>query len=139
MNFANRTRYVSRFGAVIVVAAALSGCSMMPDWLGGASARPAQPADSTKPPPDKPAATNQGFPYLADTPDRPAAPSTPDDQKQVADSLGTARTQQNYNTEQLQAGAETAAAPPPAEAPQDDIAQVDTGAKAPPAASSDTD
>lgn len=133
MNFGNRTGYVSRLGAVIVVAAALSGCSMMPDWLGGDSDTPAATADTGAS--DQAAGTNQGFPDLADTPDRPVAPSTPDDQKQIADSLGNARNAQDYNTEQLRAGAETAAAPPPAEAPKDDLADIDTGSKNPPASS----
>jgi outer membrane protein OmpA-like peptidoglycan-associated protein len=137
MNFGNLTGYVSRLGAVIVVAAALGGCSIMPDWLGGDS--DSSTADSASPAPDQTADANAPYPDLADTPDRPAAPSTPDDQKQVADSLGTTRSQQDYNTEQLHAGAETAAAPPPAEAPQEDVAEVDTGSKASPEASSDAD
>ena len=137
MNFGNRTGYMSRLGAVIVVAAALGGCSMMPDWLGGDSDAPAATADSTTPASDQTTSTNSGFPDLADTPDRPAAPSTTDDQKQVADSLGTARDKQDYNTEQLRAGAETAAAPPPATAPQDDVAEVDPSSKSSSTASSD--
>jgi outer membrane protein OmpA-like peptidoglycan-associated protein len=134
MNVGNLTGYVSRLGAVVVVAAALGGCSVIPDWMGGDSGAPANTADSATPPADQTAGTNTGFPDLADTPDRPAAPSTPDDQKQVADSLGNARNTQDYNTEQLRAGAETAAAPPPAEAPKDDIGEIDTHS---PAATSD--
>jgi outer membrane protein OmpA-like peptidoglycan-associated protein len=134
MNFGNLTGYMSRLGAVIAVAAALGGCSIIPDWMGGDSGAPATTADSSAPPADQTAGTNTGFPDLADTPDRPAAPSTPDEQKQVADSLGNARNSQDYNTEQLRAGAETAAAPPPAEAPKDDIAEIDTKS---PAATSD--
>jgi flagellar motor protein MotB len=138
MNFGNLTGTVSRLGAVIVIAAALGGCSMMPDWLGGDSDTPAATADTTTPPPDQTADANAAYPDLADTPARPATPSTPDDQKQVADSLGAAQARQDYNTEQLRAGTETAAAPPPAEAPKDDIAQIDTGSNPPPAAGSDT-
>jgi outer membrane protein OmpA-like peptidoglycan-associated protein len=137
MNFGKLTGYVSRLGAVIVVAAALGGCSMMPDWLGGDSDTAAT-ADSTTPAPDQSADANAAYPDLADTPNRPTAPSTPDDQKQVADSLGAAQARQDYNTEQLRAGAETAAAPPPAEAPKDDIAEINPDAKAGPDASSDT-
>jgi outer membrane protein OmpA-like peptidoglycan-associated protein len=136
MNFGKLTGNMSRLGAVLVVAAALGGCSILPDWLGGDS--DTSTADST-PAPDQTADANASYPDLADTPDRPAAPSTADDQKKVADSLGSARAQQDYNTEQLHAGAETAAAPPPAEAPQEDLAEVDTGSKAPPETSSDAD
>jgi outer membrane protein OmpA-like peptidoglycan-associated protein len=136
MNFGKSTGYVSRLGAVIVVAAALGGCSMMPDWLTGDSDTAAT-ADSTTPAPDQSADANAAYPDLADTPNRPAAPSTTDDQKQVADSLGAAQARQDYNTEQLRAGTETAAAPPPAEAPKDDIAEVNPDSKSTPDADSD--
>jgi flagellar motor protein MotB len=139
MNFGNLTGYMSRLGAVIVVAAALGGCSIVPDWLGGDSDTPS--ADSSAPAPDQTADAstnaNGGYPDLADTPNRPAAPSTADDQKQAADSLGTDRARQDYNAEQLRAGAETAAAPPPAEAPHEDIAEVDPDSKSSAAATSD--
>ena len=68
----------------------------------------AAPATGTAQPP-----ANSQFPDLADTPDRPAAASTPDDQKQTSDTLSAEGNKQNYSADQLRAGTEVAAAPPP--------------------------
>ena len=126
-----------RLGAVIAIASTLGACSIMPDWLGGdsgSSDNTIASSDTSVPPPDQgaaPAATadNGQFPDLADTPARPNAPSTSDQQKQVADSLAADRSRQNYSADALRAGNETAATPPGAAPPPDEVAPVDTGSK----------
>ncbi|MBS0278209.1 MAG: hypothetical protein JSR81_11335, partial [Proteobacteria bacterium] len=127
----------ARLGAVVAIAASLGACSVMPDWLGGDSDTPAATSDDTTPAPDQSADANSQFPDLADTPSRPAAPSTPDDQKKVADSLSAAGAQQNYSADALRAGQEAAAPPPGAAPSKEELAEVDTGSKS--STSSDTD
>jgi outer membrane protein OmpA-like peptidoglycan-associated protein len=103
----------------------------MPDWLGGDSDTPmATAGDDTASLPDQSADTsNSQFPDLADTPSRPAAPSTPDDQKKVADSLSATGAQQNYSADALRAGQEAAAPPPGAAPSKEELAEIDTGSK----------
>jgi outer membrane protein OmpA-like peptidoglycan-associated protein len=127
----------ARLGAVVAIAASLGACSVMPDWLGGDSDTPTATSDDTTPAPDQSADANSQFPDLADTPSRPAAPSTPDDQKKVADSLSAAGAQQNYSADALRAGQEAAAPPPGAAPSKEELAEVDTGSKS--STSSDTD
>ncbi len=144
------TGKLARLGAVIAIAATLGACSVIPSWMGGdsgSSSATEDTADASAPPTDQtaePAAdsttastSNGQFPDLADTPDRPAAPSTADDQKRVADSLAADRTRQNYSADALRAGTETAAPPPGAAPPPDEVADVDTGAKSADASDSD--
>ena len=121
------TKTLVRMAAVIWVAATLGACSVIPDWMGGdsGSSTTADTSDTVAPPADQTtsatdgagAANNGQFPDLADTPDRPAAPSTTDDQKKVADSLAADRARQNYSADALRAGTEPAAAPPGAAPP----------------------
>lgn len=87
--------------AVLTVAMGASACSTLPDW--------ADPWSS-----DTPSAQtdNATTPDLADIPNKPAPASTPDDQRQVSDSLAADRAQTNYSAERLRAGDETAAPPP---------------------------
>ncbi|HWA30844.1 MAG TPA: OmpA family protein [Rhizomicrobium sp.] len=137
---------LTRLGAVVAIAATLGACSVIPDWMGGDSgssdSAPPPPDQATAAPADQTASTdtsqNGAFPDLADTPDRPAAPSTPDDQKKVADSLAAARAQQQYSADNLRAGQEQAAPPPGAPQP-DEVAEVDTGSKGSSAASQSPD
>lgn len=139
------TGKLARLCAVVAIAATLGACSVIPDWMGGdsgssASTDTSATADQTAAPAadGTAGATNDSqFPDLADTPDRPAAPSTADDQKKVADSLAADRTRQNYSADALRAGTEAAAAPPGAAPPPDAVAEVDTGSKS--GASSDSD
>lgn len=137
------TGKLARFGAVVAIAATLGACSVIPSWMGGdsgsSSTDVADSSDTVAPPADQSAApvgdsttastANGQFPDLADTPDRPAAPSTSDEQKKVADSLAADRARQNYSADALRAGAEAQAAPPSATPPPDDVAEVDTGSK----------
>src|ERR1700744_3845871 len=99
------TRQLVRIGAVAAVAATLGACSIIPEWMGGNSGS-SDSADQTFPDQSQTqtadasqAAANGQFPDLADTPDRPAAPSTSDQQKQVAGSLGADRASQSYSAD----------------------------------------
>ncbi|HEY2033769.1 MAG TPA: OmpA family protein [Rhizomicrobium sp.] len=134
-------RKLMQLGAVVAIAATLGACSVIPDWMGGdsdSSDTAALPSDQSAAPADT-TANNGQFPDLADTPDRPAAPSTADDQKKVADSLAADRARQNYSADALRAGTEPAAAPPSATPPADDVAEVDTGSKSSPSSDSDSE
>jgi outer membrane protein OmpA-like peptidoglycan-associated protein len=97
--------------AVAFIAVGASACSSLPDvpdwvdpttWFG--SDDNASAADSAQ------------TPDLASLPDKPAA-STPDDQKQVADTLRADRRNADYSADALRGGTEAAAAPPPDVAP----------------------
>jgi outer membrane protein OmpA-like peptidoglycan-associated protein len=108
-------KLVLRLAAVVAVGVGASACSDVPDWVDATTWF----NDGTK------------APDLADIPQKPAA-STPDDQKQVADSLAADRARANYSAEQLKAGNDPSTAPPPAPAP------VDSGAATPSAAGGDS-
>lgn len=142
------TKTLLRVAAVMWIAAALGACSVMPDWLGGDSDTPsssdtadtaAPPADQSTQTADSTATSNEQFPDLADTPNRPAAPSTADDQKKVADSLAADRARQNYSADALRAGSEPAAAPPGAAPPPDETVEADTGSKSGSSSGGDAD
>jgi outer membrane protein OmpA-like peptidoglycan-associated protein len=142
------TKTLLRVAAVMWIAAALGACSVMPDWLGGDSDTPsssdtadtaAPPADQSTQTADSTATSNGQFPDLADTPNRPAAPSTADDQKKVADSLAADRARQNYSADALRAGSEPAAAPPGAAPPPDETVEADAGSKSGSSSGGDAD
>ena len=99
-------KMLPRLAAILAVGWSVSACSSVPDWV-----------DPTTWFDGSPRTADEGgqAPDLADIPNKPQA-STPDDQKQVADSLAADRAQTNYSAEQLQAGDEKTA-PPPADAP----------------------
>jgi len=104
------TKNLLRLAAVLAVGVSAAGCSSVPDWIDPTSwvgDNSAQTADDSGQAPD-----------LADIPSKPHA-STPDDQKQVADSLAADRSQATYSADALRAGNETSA-PPPADAPPPD-------------------
>jgi outer membrane protein OmpA-like peptidoglycan-associated protein len=104
-----------RSTAVAAIALGAGGCSIMPDmssvpdwvdpttWFGDDSSAQA-------------AGDNGQTPDLAGLPDKPAA-STPDEQKQTAQSLETDRSHAKYSADTLRGGTEAAAAPPPDVAP----------------------
>lgn len=128
---------LTRLAAPVVLASALGACSSMPDWVdptgwfgsdsqatsdasGGTTADASQ-SDSGK------------TPDIADVPAKPTAPSTTDEQQQVANSLVADRAEAKYSAESLQGGTEPVAAPPP---PADATsAPAPSGAVATPAAS----
>jgi outer membrane protein OmpA-like peptidoglycan-associated protein len=123
--FARASQVLFRVSAVMIVAAAASACSSVPDWV--------DPTtwigdDTPAAAPDNQAATDQTssdgktvaeasdqYPTLADTPDKAPATTSTDEQKQVASGLVADRSQAQYSGEALRGGTE-AAAPPPAPA-----------------------
>jgi outer membrane protein OmpA-like peptidoglycan-associated protein len=123
---ARASKVVWRLSAVLMMSAALSACSSVPDWvnpgtwIGSSDSQSASSgADAGS---DQAGATgSQGqtvaeasdqYPALADTPDKAPPSTSTDEQKQVAGALVADRTQAQYSAEALRAGTEPAAAPP---------------------------
>jgi flagellar motor protein MotB len=111
------TQYVVRFGAVVIIAAGASACSTVAKmdptgWIGGDDQ--AQTADNQ----DQTTADNGQSPDLSTIPAKPNATSTPDDQKNVSDTLAADRSSAQYSADTLRGGTESAAAPPSPDAPQ---------------------
>lgn len=125
--FRIRARLLARVAAPLLFAAALSACSSMPDWadpgswMGGDNQVSSD--QSGNPGSDNGEAANSGestagqTPDLATIPPKPAAPSTAEEQKQVADSLIADRADAHYSAEALKGGSEPTAPPPPPAAP----------------------
>ncbi|MDE2182073.1 MAG: OmpA family protein [Alphaproteobacteria bacterium] len=113
LGFQGKKRVVLRIAALTAVAMTAGACSSLPsvpDWVDPTSWF-GDDSSST-------ADTNAQTPDLASIPDRPTA-STPDDQKQVAESLAADRQHAQYSADALKGGTEAAAAPPPNLAPSD--------------------
>ncbi|MEI9992914.1 MAG: OmpA family protein [Rhizomicrobium sp.] len=100
-----------------------SACSTLDsaynDVVGDDTPASAPAADQNGYPPDAappPAATSDAAtpttPDLASVPDKPSGTTTPDEQKEVADSLAADRARANYSADALRGGTEAAAAPP---------------------------
>jgi outer membrane protein OmpA-like peptidoglycan-associated protein len=105
-----------------------------PPLNGGTTALPpAQTADAGTPAPAPlPDAATPPAPDLASVPEKPTGTTTPDQQKEVADSLAADRARANYSSEALRGGTEAAAAPPGPPAPADtQVASVNTPASTP--------
>ncbi|HTQ15138.1 MAG TPA: OmpA family protein [Rhizomicrobium sp.] len=120
-------KLIARAAALAAFAGLLSGCSMLPDWMGGDSdSTDTQLMDQQA----VVAQDNGKTPDLADIPDKPAAPSDADQQKQVADTLQADRAHNQYSADALRGGTEAAAAPPGAPPPPSGDAVAST---APPA------
>jgi outer membrane protein OmpA-like peptidoglycan-associated protein len=131
-------KHLARATAVLTVAGGLSACSSMPDWVdptnwfGGDSQTSAEQIDQSA---DQTTADNSQPPDLADVPNKPAAPSTSDEQKQVAGTLQADRSHNQYSADALRGGTEAAAPPPPDTPPPDQMADVTPpGGTTPPAA-----
>ena len=131
------TRTALRLAAVLAFALSTSACSTIDsayDDVMGPSA-PETTADSSGFPPDAaPTPTDGTAPDLASVPDKPTGTTTPDDQREVADSLAADRARSNYSSDALRGGTE-AAAPPPGAAPEPGTAVADN---TPPPASTDS-
>jgi outer membrane protein OmpA-like peptidoglycan-associated protein len=110
MGFSRMTKLLLRTTAIVAIMVGASGCSSVPDW-----ADPTGWLDSSSPPVPQTAdnSDNSATPDLANLPAKPTPESTPDEQKQVAESLASDRSQANYSAEALKGGTE-ASAPPPA-------------------------
>jgi outer membrane protein OmpA-like peptidoglycan-associated protein len=112
------SKLVLRLAAVAAFGIGASACSSVPDWVDPTTWMSDSSSDQT-------ADNGQSAPDVADIPAKPPA-STPDDQKQVADSLAADRKQANYSADQLQAGNEATVAPPPADTTTPDTATAST-------------
>ncbi|HXC55691.1 MAG TPA: OmpA family protein [Rhizomicrobium sp.] len=138
------TRTLVRLTAVLVFALGTSACSTLDsaynDVLGDDT--PAAPtADSSGFPADTapPAATADASapttPDLASVPDKPSGTTSPDAQREVADSLAADRARAAYSSDALRGGTEAAAPPPgPAGAAPDTTAVADNTSPPQPAA-----
>jgi outer membrane protein OmpA-like peptidoglycan-associated protein len=124
------SKLVLRLAAVAVLGIGASACSSVPDWVDPTTWLDDSSSDQT-------ADNGQSAPDVADIPAKPQA-STPDDQKQVADSLAADRKQANYSADQLQAGNEASVAPPPADTAPDTATASTTTSSASTEADNDT-
>lgn len=135
-------KHLARIVALVVVAGGTSACSSAPDWVdpttwfGSDTETSAQQIDQSA---DQTTADNSQPPDLADVPNKPAAPSTPDEQKQVAGSLQADRSHNQYSGDALRGGTEAAAPPPPDTPPPEQVADATppSGATQPATASAD--
>lgn len=155
---ARASRVVWRLSAVLIIGAAVTGCSSVPDWVDPTTwigSSDSQTADS-----GTQAGTDQGtasgasqgqtvaeasdqYPALADTPDKAPPATSTDEQKQVADALVADRRDAQYSAVALRGGTEPAAAPPGAAAAESEmlapVPAATTAATAPPADQAGTD
>jgi len=133
---------LARLAAPFLLAGGLSACSSIPDWVdpttwfGGGNQTATEDASANAdatPPSDAANSTPGQTPDIAGIPAKPTPPSTPDEQKDVANSLAADRSQSQYSADKLQGGTEPPASPPPAAASP---ASDSEGASSPPAESS---
>ena len=137
-------RHLLRAGIVAFVAIGASGCSSVPNWvdptnwIGGSDDQTATPDQTAQTPdaqaPDAQTSDNGQTPDLSTIPDKPNAPSTADEQRQVSQTLQSDRARTQYSSDALKGGTEPAAAapPPPDVVPaNEDVASNGNGAPAP--------
>ena len=98
-------KFCARAAVIAMVAFGATACSSVPGWVDPTNWFGSGPDDNHQ-------AVGE-TPDLASIPDRPAPASTPDEQRQVADSLAADRSQAKYSADALRGGTEPAAAPPP--------------------------
>jgi outer membrane protein OmpA-like peptidoglycan-associated protein len=102
------SKTVARIAAIAIVAIGASACSSVPhwvdptNWMGDGDQSTAADSDHS----------SAQTPDLASIPDKPAAPSTVDERKQVADTLKADRADAQYSADALRGGTEASAAPP---------------------------
>ncbi|MDE2631142.1 MAG: hypothetical protein KGM97_09150, partial [Alphaproteobacteria bacterium] len=126
---ATKKRFL-QMAAIIMVGMGTSACSSLPDmpsvpdwvdpttWFGDDSST---------------AGDSGQTPDLASLPDKPAT-STPDEQRQVAESLNADRANVKYSADALRGGTEPAAAPPPnapAQAASESVSSVESKSASP--------
>lgn len=125
-------KLLTRMAVVVLMAAGAGACSSIPGWVdpttwvGGDDQDASQDSGSD----------NAQTPDLASIPNKPAPPSTSDEQKQVSDSLAADRASAQYSAEALKGGTE-ASAPPPEQAasnppPEPSSSNADRTEQAPP-------
>jgi outer membrane protein OmpA-like peptidoglycan-associated protein len=128
-------KHAARLAAVLAIAGGLGACSSMPNWVdptnwfGGETETSAEQIDQSA---AQTTADNSPTPDLADMPNKPTAPSTPDEQKQVSDTLQADRSHNQYSGDALRGGTEAAAPPPPASPPPTQVADATPPGNTPP-------
>jgi outer membrane protein OmpA-like peptidoglycan-associated protein len=109
-----------RLAAAAVLAGGLAACSTMqsidPTGLLGDDSNSSAADTGGLSDAGAAAADDTAQPDVASVPDRPEAPSSPDENAQVANSLQADAANVQYSAESLRGGTEAAAAPPPAAA-----------------------
>jgi outer membrane protein OmpA-like peptidoglycan-associated protein len=120
------TRTALRLAAVLAFALTTSACSTIDDMISGddtpssstgATDANGFPVDNGTAPAATADAGTPTTPDLAGVPDKPSGTTTPDEQREVADSLAADRARSGYSADALRGGTEPAAPPPgPAEA-----------------------
>lgn len=116
MGLPGMSKALTRLSVVLFFAAGTGACSTIPDWVDPTtwgSDTPASTTDSQLPADNTQTSDNAQFPDLSKMPDKPQRASTPDEQKQVAQTLTSDRDQTNYSADALRGGTEAAAPPPP--------------------------
>jgi outer membrane protein OmpA-like peptidoglycan-associated protein len=78
----------------------------------GTEAAPGAATGTDAAPGALPPATSSTTPDLASVPEKPSGTTTPDEQRELADSLGADRSRTTYSADALRGGTEAAAAPP---------------------------
>ena len=118
-------RTLLRFAAIVAFAAGASACSTVSSvtdainpWSG-----PSAPADASAYPdmPDNTgtATDNTAYPSVVSVPDKPAQTATPQERKEISNTLVADRGRAQYSADLLRGGTEAAAAPPPPAPPKD--------------------
>lgn len=116
--------HLTAIAALAVGASACSTVSSVTDSINPWGGGPTPPADASAYP-DVPdantdtAADNTAYPSVASVPDKPTAVSTPQERKEVSNTLASDRGRAQYSTDLLRGGTEPAAAPPPPAPPKD--------------------
>ncbi|MGA9796061.1 MAG: OmpA family protein [Rhizomicrobium sp.] len=128
--FSGMTKYLARASAIAVIGFGAGACSVIPDWMGGSATSASTPDDQA----DQQATQNAPAPDLSAVPDKPGAPSTPDQQDALANSLGADRAQNQYSSDALRGGTEAAAPPPGAPPPTNEVASATTPSQPAPTA-----
>ena len=124
VGFDGMMKFCARAAVIAMVAFGASACSSVPGWVDPTNWFGSGPDDNER-------AAGE-TPDLASIPDRPAPASTPDEQRQVADSLAADRSQAKYSADALRGGTEPAAAPPPPPTADHDLVVPTTTASAEP-------
>jgi outer membrane protein OmpA-like peptidoglycan-associated protein len=108
---------LARVAAIVIATAGTGACSSTPGWVDPTTWVGGSDQEASDTSPDSTAADNAPTPDLASIPNKPAPPSTSDEQKQVSDTLAADRAQAQYSAEALKGGTEPSAPPPPAMPP----------------------
>ena len=113
LRYDRMTKTLVRLAAVLTVALWTGACSTFSDLLGDDTPDSSPAADASGFPPDTAPPGGSTTPDLAAIPEKPSGLTSPDDQKETADSLAADAARSRYSADALRGGTEAAAAPPP--------------------------